>query len=828
MNRLFAAALILALSAAASADVVTERWGSIRLCQHKDKAEYVVADGGRTVVKFDLSALPKRAKIIRARFCPYVKTDGFPRPQPIVVQVLTQAHQAGGAPAVQKTPLALLAPRFVSFDATDVVARWASGKLANHGLCVAGATPVRSRTFLEITYEGKLADPPPPVGGLKAFHRAGQVFLTWQEINSVFAGKDEAYWDDFKKEADRIASGRGKVTTYRIYRHSRPITRKTIGQAELLDEVPQYSCFDPKMVKTKWMGEQIKNVKVGSARVPRTAVEPNSELKPGTGVYVRTSDKAGRFHYAVIATVNGMENTTALDAGCTTAKPLVEKIAPPKPILFRTTQLQYQRERTLYCYVWWVDPPLTHRSGFVHVGVTAGPKMGNPPADPKPSADQAKRIEALIGQLAGADARAAQAEAELVKIGPAAVTALVQSQRKSPKAWPVVPRLAKDADDAAKARAAAARAQVDAARRLVARTMVKIRVANRDKATAAPLLVHGYWWSGGWNTVHPCPQPDGVTLAINDHPWQVRGIHEANGTYKAWSQGKIKNFYIRRIKALLPWVKAHYNADLERVYAFSGGWAWHYPEIFAATFEVLSMNPKRSPAMPEVRRYWNDPKKAPDSEWGMSPYEYWNAGEWIKNHPKVELAYMSYTPYQHLGDFGRIDKPAYFAAMRDTKHAFACTFDESRGWYGMANAGWVLELRRTDSIPAFTNGSLDDNPGIGAGWDPGGKINYYLCAEPRTQVDSAGRWEMTVYLYAGDRRGRGAAPLDTCTADVTPRRCRLFKAKPGAKFTWTNTSIKDKKVVQTGQAVADKHGLVTAQDVIITKGKNRLVIVKAK
>ena len=140
----------------------------------------------------------------------------------------------------------------------------------------------------------------------------------------------------------------------------------------------------------------------------------------------------------------------------------------------------------------------------------------------------------------------------------------------------------------------------------------------------------------------------------------------------------------------------------------------------------------------------------------------------------------------------------------------------------------MYQLRRTDSVPAFGNCSLDDSPGIGFGWDPGGQMYAYLCAEPRTQVDRAYHWEMTVYLYAGGRRGRGAAPLDRCTADVTPRRCQRFKARPGEKFTWTNTSLADKKVVQTGTAVADTYGLVTAKRILISKGKNRLVIQRAK
>jgi len=103
-------------------------------------------------------------------------------------------------------------------------------------------------------------------------------------------------------------------------------------------------------------------------------------------------------------------------------------------------------------------------------------------------------------------------------------------------------------------------------------------------------------------------------------------------------------------------------------------------------------------------------------------------------------------------------------------------------------------------------------------------MNAWLCFEPRSQVDQADRWEMTLYLLGGDKRGRDGAPLDQCTADVTPRRCRHFKAGPADTFTWTNTSLADNQVVQSGTAAADTWGLVTAEKVIISKGKNRLVI----
>lgn len=725
MKKTVVLSAIAILAASACGDVVTERWGASPRCRHTGTVSYLSPPAGGLVARFDLSALPKRARIIRAKLLPHIKKDAVPLARPLLVQALSAPADEGSKPRVAGAPLNLVSPRFVSLDATEVIRQWASGKLANNGLWISGANVDRRRTCLEITYEGKLKDPPPPATDMKAFYRHGQVFLTWKEVNTPFAGKDEVVWGALKVERQRIRDARKPIVTYRIYRHARRITARTLAQAELLDEVAQHSAFDEREIKTEWKGEQIKNVRVEDTRVPRTAVEPKAELPVGTGVFVATCRRDGDFYYAVVSTVDGVENTAVLNEG-NTAGPLHEKVAPTRPILFREGHLYYQKKRPHHSYVWWLDPPLWNLPTFLHLSISTSPKPGKAPA---------------------------------------------------------------------------------------------------------PFFVNNYWWSSGWTPVMGCPIEEGVSLAVDQNCMQTRGFHDGYGTYKAWSQGKVQCYFIRQLRALLPWIKRTYNIDEDRIFAFSGGWAWHYPELFAATFECLTMNPKRSPASRECKRYWGDPKNPAPTEWGVSAWEHWNAGHWIRNHPAAELAHISYTPYQHEGDFGWLDKPPFYRAMLDTKHAFATYFHESRGQYGTADASWIFRIRRGDTIAAFGNCTLDDNPGIGAGYDPGGQMNAYLCFDAPSATDEADRWEMTVWLYGGDNRGRGAAPLDQCAVDVTPRRCRKFKAGPGQKFTWTNTSLADlpgrqagNTVVQTGAAVGDKWGLVTAEKVIVSKGRNRLVI----
>jgi hypothetical protein len=695
--------------------MATERWGAGR-------ATYVTPGSGGVVVRYDLSALPKDAKVLRARFIPYVRTDGVPLEDPLVVQALSASPDNKVSLSAPDPRLELVGPRFMSFDATDVVRQWASGKRANQGLWVHGAKIDPARTCLDITFAGTPKDPPPPVTGLRAFCRAGQVFLTWKEVNSPFAGKSEVQWKELKADFDRIRAGTGAVPTYRIYRHIKPITAATLAEAELIDEVDQHSALDQREIRTEWKGEQIKNVRVDEAQVPRVAVEEQAELPPGVGAWAITCRKDGTFHYAVISAVNGVESTADLNAGSASG-PVEEKVAPPEPILFRKQPAQYQK-RTQDCYVWWIDPPLSLVPAYIHLGITA-PEKDTPAPAP------------------------------------------------------------------------------------------------------LPLVVNSWWWGSGWGRSAQCPLAEAVGFTLDQNCMMTRGIHDGYGTLKAWSQGQVRDYFVRQFRSLLPWLKARYRVDEDRLYAESSGWAWHYPDLFAVTFEATTMDPKRSPAGGECKRYWGDPKRPAPTEWGVSAWEYWDAADWIRRNPTAEMALMTYAPRMHTGDFGTLDKPPLYRALLDTKRSWSTIFHEG-GLAGHRSAAWMFEIRRSDSLAAFGNCTLDDNPGIGLGGDPGGQMNGWLCFEPRTQVDQADRWEMTLYLLGGskDNKGRDAAPLEECTTDVTPRRCRNFKPAAGTKFTWANTRQADGKAVQTGTAVADQWGLVTAEKVIVSKGKNRLVIVR--
>jgi len=712
---------VIAAPLSVRASVVTERWGWSERCRHRGTLRsQPVADGGGAVARFDLSAVPKGARIYRARLVMPLRHGPGPMEQPVLIQPLTAAFEGRGRPAVETPPLPLVPPRFKQFNATDVVRRWSSGALVNHGLWIRNAPGWKaSRTWLEVTYEGQLKDPPAAVTGLKAFHRAGQVLLTWNEVNCPFAGKDEVTWDEKQAFNKQRAAGTVAEVSYRIYRHSRPITAATLREAERLDVVPQLSAFDERQIGTEWKGERTGNVRVGLSRVPRVAVEPLTELPVGTGVFVRTTDRPGRFHYAVLCAVDGVENTRDINAGNSLAKPLRETVARPEPILHHEGTHVYDKPRLHRYYLLWTDPPLSHVPGFYHLGVTC------PPERP---------------------------------------------------------------------------------------------------ATPAPLYVQAWWWDNGWAGSGARRILPGCISLHMETPWVLhKAIHEGCGTYKAWSQGVVQDYWVRRLRNVLPWLEKQYNTDPSRTYAMSSDWAWHHPDVFAAVHENLTTNPKRSPVGIRSGRFWGSPTTPAETEWGMSAWDYYDIAGYLKTHRTFETPLVYYTPNMHLGDFGTVDKPRFYRAMLDTRRPFIAS------WGAAVDAGWIYRIKRGDTLAAFSNCSLDSNPGIGMDdGDPKGQINGYLRFDPATAVDEPDRWEMTVWLAGPDKQGRYGAPTDACTVDITPRRCRTFKPQPGDRFAWTNTDLAAGRHVQSGAATADQWKLVTLERATVTTGRNRIRIERRK
>ncbi|KPK82817.1 MAG: hypothetical protein AMJ81_09145, partial [Phycisphaerae bacterium SM23_33] len=599
--------------------------------------------------------------------------------------------------------------------------------------------------FLEVVHEGKLAAWPKQVAGVQAFHRSGQVFVTFEETEPPDAGKQRVTWAELGKSMKcdyyrpQPVPGRRELR-YRVYCHDEPITPANVGRAELLAEVLPGSAFNtryglstdqqrPGLAAGILPGEG----KQADCLAVRVAVEPGKPLPPGTGLYVHTARRQGRFYYAVLSAADGVTNTVDISQA-NTAGPITQRPADPEPVLYKEFVTQARGAKFVQqWYSFWAVQPLS--------------------------------------------------------------------------LWP-------------------------------ARYDVVVGYCPELLAGPAPLSVV----RSGWNSWPSAPQPSKTTGMIMSHtadqPVDFRtGLNDALGTLKGFGGGTWKPFHSNRQEALIKWMLAKWPVNGSRICASLG--AWGFMEIYRGERYAFIRGwglPELSKGFQSWQRacgIWGPPGMYRDRPAHENPFVVSNVTDWVLAHPEKELPYC----YVHAGggahytEMGWPPFPRFLWAMMKTKRAFV--FSTCRSPVADAITAGRLSFRLDQSLPAFANCSLDDNVGegdlrSGKGWNRS-QINGYLLWDPLTITDQPDRWEITVWVDA-------SAFPDDCTVDLTPRRCRNFKAKPGRKFTWTSTVLPEDKAgglaasragggtAHSGGATADEHGLVTLKTLKITKARHRITI----
>ncbi|MDP6634946.1 MAG: hypothetical protein QGG42_08620 [Phycisphaerae bacterium] len=309
--------------------------------------------------------------------------------------------------------------------------------------------------------------------------------------------------------------------------------------------------------------------------------------------------------------------------------------------------------------------------------------------------------------------------------------------------------------------------------------------------------------------------------------WQ--GFHECIGTLGSYKQGVVHNYPQRRVLSAAAWALSRKDLHLDPQRTYIWGQMAHWALRHGDVFSVVMSNGYGNIAIgKEAQKHgwkWGPYPKGSKNWRGVDQWEYMNLAKWVRRNPTVELpywlcwpAYGAY-PSHTIGDFGFMPWPEMIHAMASTKRAFAANWSSNGPGGVRPLRDLVTRIRRDQALPAFGNCSLDHTPGDGDHTDAekGGGINLYQIWQPETLLDEPDKFEITVSL-------RDNCPAETCTTDLTPRRCRKFKAKAGQRFAWTHSNAKDAKPFQSGRAVADKWGLVTVKNLRLGKQKSRLTI----
>ncbi|KKL07502.1 hypothetical protein LCGC14_2585390, partial [marine sediment metagenome] len=347
----------------------------------------------------------------------------------------------------------------------------------------------------------------------------------------------------------------------------------------------------------------------------------------------------------------------------------------------------------------------------------------------------------------------------------------------------------------------------------------------------------------------------GIGVASNQIPYDWwTCYHENKGTWKPWTEGVNRNFTSTRLLAFVEWVGGKWAVDRTRLCvsgeSMGGSGSTftpiRYPKLFAYAYSAVGIhNPaaiKGSGFYESYAGNVGEMKADLKHAGGMGVWDYLNDPLLVRRDPAGDLPFIGFGNGKNDHGIGWPHAVDLAKALQEARQPHAVIW-RLRG-HGSGSFYPRIRFRTDQSLPAFTGCSLDGDMGTATKlkeaipfklpWgqiakdiydgDHEGQINNYLRWKTDDVVDEPSRWEMTVYLTGG----KGGAPKEACTVNITPRRLQKLKVAPGQTFGWTNTSVKDSKQVQAGTAKADRLGLVTLEKVTVTTGHNRIVLTPVK
>jgi len=767
-------------SAGVAGRVVGERFGGPARSSAHPNAARVDRVGGVPRCLFDLSAIPAGSAVYRASLAVAGGGVGQPR-QPIRV-VAIQAVEAGKVVPAGGA-LELEPPYFRSFDATAAVKGWVDEPKTNRGLAVLSAGGIDPRDLvLDVWYEGAPAGLPAQVEGLHAAHANGQTFLVWKELPEFRPPPDEVLWvEKFSWRKPQLADGPGRNAWGgpRVGAVTLATLRSLEGFAVRTEKGPGQRLADRKRVK------DVPDVQYRIYRSRRRITADNIGSADWVGVarplnaYDDMMIMGGHIacrgeYYDQREIPDSIFKTWCYGDG--------QAVAPGEA-MFAFTLPEGQSGDYFYAVTAW-------KAGVENLAaVTDANSL------PAPVAEKAATPKPVL---------------QLIRPN----TVHIRPKQKTTEYWyafflgpPVsnIPRMDP--------------------RRIVVEVPRAWKAPGALQMTTNP---GGAFWD-------PRVRTDREVLLYVQQDLGYGGdlgYNEGRGTLKAFAGSRVRFYSEKYLFTVLDWALSKWRADRNRI---GGGASTHFsarhPEFFGA---LLMGPPFASGYSLDFDQKWNPGSgslasrlgpaylvKGPD---GGPAWDLFDLCKYLRADPGRDIPFMGCLFSQpkdgnHGAEYGWQDDPKGLAALRDARQPYAATWGGTRLPAEVSKA--YAAMRWDKTLPAFSNCSLDNNPGTGDpdSGDPWGQINAYLLWDCNDSVDQVGRWEMTVRLVA-------AAPADTCTVDVTPRHCKAFRPGPGQELQWMLTSEDGKKVIASGTVTADKWGLATLKQIPVAKAKSRIVIRK--
>lgn len=379
-----------------------------------------------------------------------------------------------------------------------------------------------------------------------------------------------------------------------------------------------------------------------------------------------------------------------------------------------------------------------------------------------------------------------------------------------------------------------------------------VGVPAGKKARGICMFLHGFSGYYGWHA-----PPFGMVAIVPGDPQQTwfYGHKDASGK-------SIVNYTERRMLATIDVVVRKLKSegvrvDTNKIYIHGGSMGGtggnflgaRYGEVFAAVLAskgAVDHNRNGNWTADAQRRLWGKrSQKLPTGD-GANVWDHQNLIRWHAENMEKETAFILDAHASNDGSVPFTAVPEYYDALQKAKRPFAAVW-APWGHSGFEDPHWpnhqwwgTFQFNKDESVPAIGYASSSDKPVPGGR----GEINTHVEWSSRENdfdknsnrddlVDEPRRWEICLRSCNYHRSQSRKKNVDKQTADVTPRRCRKFKPRPGQKFKWENWSCADPanpNKIAGGAVTADKHGLVTVEKFEINRAGwgNRLVIYAEK
>ncbi|HZW03641.1 MAG TPA: alpha/beta hydrolase-fold protein, partial [Anaerolineaceae bacterium] len=137
-----------------------------------------------------------------------------------------------------------------------------------------------------------------------------------------------------------------------------------------------------------------------------------------------------------------------------------------------------------------------------------------------------------------------------------------------------------------------------------------------------------------------------------------------------------------------------------------------------------------------------------------------------------------------------------------------------------------LRVVRAESVPGLSNGSAS----LPLPPTTTGNYNHTLLWSASwapwdgPPVDTADAWQISLCAVDANAAVPACGSGTNQTVNVTPRRLQHFQVAPGASYAWENRSISDGSLIASGTVTADASGLITVPGVFVSPGGVRLRI----